>query len=69
MKDMNYAIDIIWADQEGKIVHIEENVTPDTFPNTFSSPSPAWFVVEANAGFVAQHGIAIGDKIVLPVGE
>lgn len=66
MKDMNYALDILWAAEGGEIVHIEQNVSPDTFPSSFSSPEPAWFVVEANAGFVAQHGIVVGDEVVLP---
>ena len=67
MKDMNYAIDILWADEEGAIVHIEENVSPDTFPESFSSPTPAWYVVETNAGFVERNEIELGDKVVIPV--
>ena len=66
MKDMNYSLDILWADEDGTIVHIEENVSPDTFPESFTSPTPAWFVVEANAGFVAQHNIQLGDELILP---
>ena len=66
MKDMNYALDIIWVAEAGEIVHIEENVSPDTFPTSFSSPTPAWFVIEASAGFVEQHQIKLGDDIVLP---
>jgi len=66
MKDMNYAIDIIWAAEDGTIVHIEEAVTPETFPASFASPTPAWFVVETNAGFVAEHQITLGDTITLP---
>lgn len=69
MKDMNYAIDILWADEAGVIVHIEEAVSPDTFPASFSSPTPAWFVVETNAGFVAKHNISLGDTIVIPQPE
>jgi len=69
MKDMRYPIDIMWAAQDGTIVHIEEAVSPDTFPTSFASPTPAWFVVEANAGFVADEQITIGDKIVLPVAQ
>jgi len=65
MKDMNYPIDIIWADEVGVIVHIQENVSPDTYPKSFSSPVPAWYVVETNAGFVASSSIAIGDKVVV----
>ena len=63
MKDMQYAIDIIWADKEGKIVHIEENVRPESYPDSFSSPTPAWYVVETNAGFVERSGVMKGDLI------
>jgi len=66
MKDMNYSIDIIWIAEEGEIVHIEENVSPDTFPQSFSSPIPAWFVVEAAAGFVAKHDVQVGEELVIP---
>jgi len=67
MKDMNYALDIIWVAEEGEIVHIEENVSPDTFPQSFSSPTPAWFVVEANAGFVKANSVELGDVLVVPL--
>jgi uncharacterized protein len=66
MKDMNYALDILWIDKEGAIVHIEEQVSPDSYPQSFSSPVPAWYVVEANAGFVASNTIAVGDEVVIP---
>lgn len=67
MKDMNYPIDIIWADEAGTIVHIEEAVAPETFPESFASPEPAWYVVETKAGFVASNTIAVGDEIKIPV--
>ncbi len=66
MKDMNYPLDIIWIAEQGEIVHIEENVSPDTFPESFGSPTPAWFVVEANAGFVAEHDVQVGEELVIP---
>ena len=65
MKDMNYALDILWLDKEGLVVHIEEDISPDTYPNSFASPVPAWYVVEANAGFVAQNEIKIGNDFVI----
>lgn len=65
MKDMNYAIDILWLDDEGLVVHIEENIAPETYPESFASPTLAWYVVEANAGFVAEHEISIGDDFVV----
>ena len=65
MKDMNYSIDIIWVAEEGEIVHIEENVSPDTYPESFASPVPSWFVIEAVAGFVSNNSIKVGDQVVL----
>jgi len=72
MKDMNYPLDIMWLSEEGVIVHIEEQVSPDTYSRenprasqSFGSPEPAWYVIEASAGFVASNTIAVGDKVVL----
>lgn len=65
MKDMHYALDIIWATEGGEIVHIEENVSPDTYPESFASPVPAWYVIETNAGFVASNTIMVGDSVVV----
>lgn len=60
MKDMNYPIDILWLDAAGIIVHIEKNLTPDTYPASFTPHSPARYVLEVRAGFVDQHDIQIG---------
>lgn len=65
MKDMEYALDIIWANKEGKIVHIEKDIAPETYPNSFASPIPAWYVIEANAGFVASTSIKKGDMLII----
>lgn len=67
MKDMNYALDIIWVAKSGEIVHIEENVSPDSYPESFASPLPAWYVIEAKSGFVSADSIELGDKVVVPV--
>ncbi len=66
MKEMNYPLDIIWVSKKGTIVHIEENVSPETYPESFSSPKPAWYVIEANAGFVASSSLAVGDAVAVP---
>lgn len=66
MKDMNYSIDIIWLEENGTIVHIEEEISPDTFPQSFASPTPAWFVLEASAGFVERYQLKLGDQLILP---
>lgn len=65
MKDMNYSLDILWVSEDGVIVHIEENIAPETYPDSFASPVPAWYVVEAVAGFVETNDIEVGDEVVV----
>lgn len=66
MKDMLIPIDIIWIDNSGFIVHIEENVAPDSYPTIYSSPVPARFVLEVNAFFVPTFRVDIGDRVSIP---
>jgi uncharacterized protein len=66
MKDMNYAIDIIWVDAAGVIVDKKENVSPDTYPASFEPVAPALYIIEAQAGFLEKAKVTIGDKVSLP---
>lgn len=54
MKDMKFSIDMIWLDTNKKIVAIEENVAPDTYPQTFCHTGQ--YVIEVNA----YHAKALG---------
>lgn len=66
MKDMLIPIDIVWINNEMEIVHIENNVLPSTFPNSFVSDEPARFVLEVNAFFMDSEQIKEGDTVTLP---
>ncbi len=66
MKDMLFPIDIVWIDEEFKIVHIEQNVTPETYPSSYNSPVPARFVLELNAFFIDTYKIQLGDRVSIP---
>ncbi len=65
MKDMLFPIDIIWLNEHKTIVHIEHEVHPDSFPQTFSPPVPAQFVLEVPAGLSKQNGLLVGDTATL----
>ncbi len=65
MKDMRFALDIIFVDASGSVVTIASNLLPQTYPEVFQSKSPALYVLEVPAGFAKEHGIAVGTKIVL----
>jgi uncharacterized membrane protein (UPF0127 family) len=66
MKDMNYAIDIIWVDEESKIVYIKNDATPESYPESFVSEVPARYVIETKAGFAGKNAIKVGDTVILP---
>ena len=63
MKDMNYSIDIVWLDEDKRVVHIERDVSPDTYPRVFRPDEGALYVVELPAGFASQHGLGLGQVI------
>lgn len=63
MKDMLFAIDIIWIDENFKIVHIEKDVSPDTYPKVFYPTAPSKYVLEISAGQIDILKIKIGDSI------
>ena len=60
MKDMHFSIDIVWIDKNYQVVHIEDSITPESYPETFSSSIPAQFILEVPAGY-ADKRIAVGD--------
>lgn len=70
MKDMNFAIDVIWIN-DGVVAQIDENV-PAPKPNTADDDLPLYYpdqpvdyVVEVAAGETAVLGINIGDAVTL----
>ena len=68
MKDMLFSLDILWLDQSLKVVHIERDISPETFPSIYSPEVRSGFVLELNAGETELYNINIGDSLVLPSG-
>lgn len=63
MKDMLFSIDILWLSSDGHVLYIQEQVSPGTYPRTFSPGTPARYVLELPAGYVAKHQVQIGDVV------
>jgi uncharacterized membrane protein (UPF0127 family) len=68
MKNTYISLDIIYTDDQGKIVTIQPNTTPFS-EEIVPSYVPAQFVVEVNAGFCQRHGILEGDWISVRIDE
>ncbi len=66
MKDMHFAIDMIWMTGDGTIMYIQPNVSPSTYPHAFGPDTPARYVLEVPANFAQMYGIKAGDTAVLP---
>jgi hypothetical protein len=56
------SLDMIFIDDDGVIVGIEEN-TPTLDDSTFHVGCPSRNVLEVNAGFTRKHGIKAGQRV------
>lgn len=61
MKDMRFALDILWLDQQKRLTHIEHAIAPDTYPRAFCYE--AQYVIELNAGEAASAGLGNGQQL------
>lgn len=64
MKDMKFALDLIWIDETWKIVDLTKNASPKSFPGTYMSSEPVRYVLEVPAGFANKNNLKIGDVFV-----
>lgn len=63
MRDTNFPLDIIWIDEKLKIIGIEHNLSPDSFPNTVSPARKVPYVLEVNGGLTNDYNIQVGDTL------
>jgi uncharacterized membrane protein (UPF0127 family) len=61
MKDMKFPIDMIWLDENKEVIHIEKDVKPETFPESFGPNKNAKYIIEIKANRVDQIGLSVGD--------
>jgi uncharacterized protein len=62
MKDTILPLDMLFVDENKKIVHIAYDAVPFSEAQ-ISSEKPAQYVLEVNAGYCKKHNIEVGDKI------
>lgn len=46
MKDMNFALDLVWIDSSWNVASTTKNATPESFPKLFYPPQPVQYVLE-----------------------
>jgi len=65
MKDMKFNIDIMWFDQNKKLVYVKKDVSPSTYPQSFCPDVPTMYVAEVTAGVTDNNQIKNGDFLEL----
>lgn len=61
MKNMRFAIDIIWVDADKRVTHIEPKLTPDTYPASYCAPGR--YIIELAAGEASHAGLEVGERV------
>lgn len=57
MKDMRFSIDILWFNEHKQLIQVKNNISPDTYPDSFCSTKPAKYVLELSAGSAERKGL------------
>jgi Uncharacterized conserved protein len=65
MKDMNFAIDIVWIGEDKKVLGIEKGVLPETYPKIFYPPGEVAYALEVPATFSDTIGLEVGQSLLL----
>lgn len=65
-KGMQFPIDIIWIDDQKKVIVIARNLAPcmeEACPLYVPPSDYAPYVLEVNAGYAQKYGIKVGDQV------
>lgn len=63
MKDMKFAIDIVWLNSRGEVVAVEKNVLPESYPANYCHKGQS--VIEFTSGQVEASRLQVGDRLKL----
>ena len=66
MRDMNFAIDMIWIGEDMGVVYIKKNATPESYPDAYQpgeNAKNAKYVLEVVSGFSDKNNLKIGDQV------
>lgn len=65
MRDMQFAIDIVWLSSESRIVQILEDFEPESYPQTVCGPEGTSYALELRAGSVQRFALEQNDHVLL----
>ena len=63
MKEMNFAIDILWLNNQKQVVGVKTEALPQNYPESYGAEQQSQYVIELPAGSVNERNIKIGDTL------
>lgn len=63
MKEMKFPIDVMWFDDSYKVVTIQKDFLPSSYPTISYPTASSTYVLEVPAGFADVHDIHIGSEL------
>ncbi len=63
MKDMKFNLDIMWLDQNKRIVSIRENAPYNSYPEVYTPQAASKYVIELNAGQSRAGAFRVGQVL------
>lgn len=65
MQDMTFPIDIIWLNDDARIVQIREHFTPENYPEVACGPTGTAHALELRTGAIDHFEFEHGDHVLL----
>jgi uncharacterized protein len=66
MRNTLIPLDMLFVDEHGKIVNIQQRAVPQS-DDVIAAAAPVRAVIELNGGTAERLGIAPGDQVVYPI--
>ncbi len=63
MKDMKFSIDIIWLDDNKKVIYEKKYARPSDYPSIYEPDVKSLYVLEFRYNFIDENNIKIGDSL------
>ncbi len=64
MKDTQVMLDMIWLDASRKVLYVQPNVDPASYPQKFCADGQlARYVIELNSNVAQANGVKVGDRL------
>lgn len=66
MKDMRFAIDVVWLNKELNIIKLAKNISPASFPASYCSDQKPYYVLELPTKTIDSLKMSVNSQVSLP---